>query len=224
MRVFWFIFVLILLLLAGALGWRGRVFERQPRQVFADMAVQDRLPPQSPEAFFRNGSGPRPLPPGTVPAGLAEEFAGDAAGSPPLVFTSRGGSYFETGVIEGYYGRGMPVEVKPADESAARALLKQGKASYESRCAVCHGISGNGKGVVASYPGFPVLVDLADPMYARERYPDGRLFFVITHGLGNMTAYGPSLPVRERWGIAAWVRVLQAARAPSGKEAAHVAR
>ena len=45
------------------------------------------------------------------------------------------------------------------------------------------------------------------------------MFEVITHGKGQMGAYGQNIPVRDRWAIIAYVRTLQAA-----KEAATVAK
>jgi hypothetical protein len=40
------------------------------------------------------------------------------------------------------------------------------------------------------------------------------MFEVITKGKGQMGAYGANIPVRDRWAIIAYVRTLQAAKAP----------
>lgn len=212
MKIFWYSLFLLVVLTAGVAGWRGRPFLHEPVQIFTDMVSQDRLEPQSPDAFFLNASGPRPLPPGSVPAGLREELPGTSKAGRPLVYTSPGSGYFETGVWEGYYGQNLPGEVKPVTSGEALGILKRGRVVFENNCAVCHGVSGNGKGVVASYAGFPVLVDWMDPMYERRSFPDGRLFFVITHGQGNMMGYGAHIQSADRWGIVAYVRALQSAR------------
>lgn len=212
MKVFWYSLFLLVIFTAGVVGWRGRPFLHEPVQVFTDMVSQDRLDPQSPDGFFLNNSGPRPLPPGSIPLGLREELPGNAQAGRPLAYTSPGAGYFETGVWDGYYGQNLPEEVRPVSREDALGMLKRGRVVFENNCAVCHGVFGNGKGVVASYAGFPVLVDWMDAMYERRSFPDGRLFFVITHGQGNMMGYGAHIPVAERWGIVAYIRALQSAR------------
>ena len=39
--------------------------------------------------------------------------------------------------------------------------------------------------------------------------PDGQIFATITHGVRTMPAYGPQVPVADRWAIVAYVRALQ---------------
>lgn len=187
--------IVLLVLIAGLIGMRGTEWSHEPLKVFDDMANQDRV------NFMEELPGK--LPPGTVPQGN--------------MFTTRGGGYYETGVWEGYYGQGMPVELQIRDKEAAEAFIKRGREQFAVHCAVCHGISGDGKGLAAAYQGFPVLVDFRDEMYAREKYPDGRVFFLITHGLGNMEGYGAYIPVRDRWAIVSWVRVLQSSENKQGE-------
>lgn len=208
MRVFLYILIAVMLLLLGVVGLRGLSWTHEPLRIFDDMAWQDRINPQQEPVMD--------VPPGTVPVGLAGE-TGQTGIPEKIVFTSRGGSYFETGVWDGYYGQGLPKEMIPKDRPEALALLERGKTQFNNYCAVCHGASGNGKGTAASYPGFPVLVDLNDEMYRKDRYPDGRLFFVITNGLGNMDPYGAAIPVRERWPVVAYLRALQRARTEGGE-------
>ena len=38
---------------------------------------------------------------------------------------------------------------------------------------------------------------------------DGELFNTITNGIRTMPAYGPQIPVEDRWAIVAYVRALQ---------------
>lgn len=213
MKVFWYGLFLTVILVLGIVGWRGQVFLHEPVQIFSDMVKQDRLNPQSPDDFFLNGSGARSLLPGTAPLGLREELPASSAMGNALTYTTPDAGYYETGVWDGYYGQDLPSEVRPATEVEAMGFLTRGRTVYENNCAVCHGSSGNGKGVVASYPGFPVLVDWMDSMYERVKFPDGRLFFVITHGQGNMSGYGAWIPVRDRWAVVSYIRALQTARA-----------
>ena len=39
--------------------------------------------------------------------------------------------------------------------------------------------------------------------------PDGEIFNTITHGKNTMMAYGPQIPVEDRWAIIAYLRALQ---------------
>ncbi|HET7625720.1 MAG TPA: cytochrome c, partial [Verrucomicrobiae bacterium] len=39
--------------------------------------------------------------------------------------------------------------------------------------------------------------------------PDGEIFNTITHGKNLMGAYGPNVPVQDRWAIIAYLRALQ---------------
>ena len=41
---------------------------------------------------------------------------------------------------------------------------------------------------------------------------NGHLFNTITNGIRSMPAYGPQIPVADRWAIVAYVRALQRTR------------
>jgi mono/diheme cytochrome c family protein len=47
---------------------------------------------------------------------------------------------------------------------------------------------------------------------------DGQLFATITHGVNNMPAYGPQIPVEDRWSIVSYVRALQLSMASKKAE------
>jgi mono/diheme cytochrome c family protein len=42
-----------------------------------------------------------------------------------------------------------------------------------------------------------------------RKRPVGFLFNTITHGIRNMPAYGPQIPVGDRWAIVSYVRALE---------------
>ncbi len=85
-------------------------------------------------------------------------------------------------------------------------LLKRGRERFDIHCAVCHGYSGHGDGMVVRR-GFP----------APASYHSGRLraaglehfFLVITNGYGRMFSYAERLSPEERWAVAAYIRALQ---------------
>lgn len=105
--------------------------------------------------------------------------------------------------FEGMEG-GEPVEEIPVELS--RAVVEQGQAQYDIFCAPCHGLLGDGQGVIVQR-GFP-----APPSFHSERLreaPAGHYFQVITHGQGAMYSYAARVAPAERWAIIAYIRALQ---------------
>jgi mono/diheme cytochrome c family protein len=85
-------------------------------------------------------------------------------------------------------------------------LLARGRERYDIYCAPCHGLSGNGDGMIVQR-GFP-----APPSYhtaALRAAPARHFFDVITNGYGVMYAYAARVEPRDRWAIVAYVRALQ---------------
>ena len=91
----------------------------------------------------------------------------------------------------------------------SRELLERGRERYEIYCAVCHGRTGEGNGMVVQR-GFPV-----PPSYQIDRLreaPLGHFFDVITQGYGVMYSYAERVEPADRWAIAAYIRALQLSR------------
>jgi mono/diheme cytochrome c family protein len=42
--------------------------------------------------------------------------------------------------------------------------------------------------------------------------PDGEIYTIIRNGKNNMGAYGPQIPVEDRWAIVAYLRALHLSR------------
>jgi hypothetical protein len=55
--------------------------------------------------------------------------------------------------------------------------------------------------------GFAPLPSYEDPRI--RHMPDGQLFATVTHGVRTMPAYGPQIPVADRWAIVSYVRALE---------------
>ncbi|MEZ6138192.1 MAG: quinol:electron acceptor oxidoreductase subunit ActD [Pirellulaceae bacterium] len=97
----------------------------------------------------------------------------------------------------------------PTDE----ALFDLGRRKFEQNCAVCHGFSGYGDGLVsrraeALAQGYwlqPTSLHAA----AVQQQPVGRLYYTVTNGKGKMGGYGASLNPKERWAVVLYVRGLQ---------------
>ena len=89
------------------------------------------------------------------------------------------------------------------------ALLERGEERYKIFCSPCHGLQGDGNGMVAmrgmKHP----------PSYHIDRLrqsPNGYFYDVITNGFGQMYSYSAQIPPRDRWAIVAYVRALQLSR------------
>ncbi len=85
-------------------------------------------------------------------------------------------------------------------------LLARGRERFDIYCSPCHGLAGNGDGMIVQR-GFP-----HPPSYhtARLRAAPAQHFFdVITNGYGVMYSYASRVEPRDRWAIVAYVRALQ---------------
>jgi len=209
MRYFFLIYALVALIVVGIFGIRGQKFSKPPVRIFPDMDEQDKLKAQKPSPFFADGLGSRLPVAQSQPRGFNEAGATIIGGIPEYEFGGQSGYYY-TGHIGDYFGSGMPEELSLTTENSSQ-LIKRGQERYGIYCAICHGESGDGLGITGQY-GVPAIANFHLPMFNSATYPDGRMFEVITHGKGQMGAYGFNIPVRDRWAIIAYVRTLQVAK------------
>jgi Cytochrome C oxidase, cbb3-type, subunit III len=89
------------------------------------------------------------------------------------------------------------------------ALLERGQERYRIFCSPCHGIQGDGNGMI-------VMRGMKrPPTYHQDRLrqaPNGYIYDVITNGFGQMYNYAAQVPPQDRWAIVAYVRALQLSR------------
>jgi len=145
-----------------------------------DMANQPKNRPLSPSDFFADGRSERPLVENTVARGSIAEDE---------LFVPKDSNNF-------------PLPVTPQ-------LLQRGEERYKIFCSPCHGLQGDGNGLVAmrgmKHP----------PTYHQDRLrqaPNGYFYDNITNGFGAMYGYSAQIPPRDRWAIIAYVRALQLSR------------
>jgi mono/diheme cytochrome c family protein len=147
-----------------------------------DMATQPKYRPLAPSDFFRDGRSERPL--------LENTVSRDALDNDEYMIAKDSNSF-------------------PANLPVNQELLERGRDRYTVFCTPCHGLQGDGNGMVAlrgmKHP----------PSYHIDRLreaPNGYFYDVITSGFGQMYSYGAQIPPRDRWAIVAYVRALQLSR------------
>lgn len=145
-----------------------------------------RFDPYEASALFADGTSARPLIPGTVARGHLRE---------------------DRWLYEGKDESGQLVTAFPMP--VTREVLERGQQRYEIYCSPCHDSLGTGNGMIVRR-GFK-----RPASYHEERLrqmPVGYFYDVMTNGFGVMSSYAAQVPVEDRWAIAAYLRVLQAAR------------
>jgi cytochrome c5 len=120
-------------------------------------------------------------------------------------------------LVENTVARGAVVEDEMAIGKESNAfplplnmdLLERGQNRYNIFCSPCHGLQGDGNGMVAmrgmKHP----------PSYHQDRLrqvPNGYIYDVITNGFGAMLGYSAQVQPRDRWAIVAYLRALQLSR------------
>ena len=91
------------------------------------------------------------------------------------------------------------------------ALVRRGQDRFNIFCSECHGVGGDGDGMVVQR-GFP-----KPPSFHEARLvnaPDEHFVDVITNGHGVMYSYADRVPPADRWAIAAYIRALQRMKPP----------
>jgi mono/diheme cytochrome c family protein len=108
----------------------------------------------------------------------------------------------EPAVATGRGADGKPIAISPVKVDAA--MLARGRTRFDTNCAVCHGVLGDGESQVA------LNMSLRRPpsLHLYRERADGYLFQVITEGFGLMPSYR-HLSVEDRWAVVAYLRALQ---------------
>lgn len=80
----------------------------------------------------------------------------------------------------------------------------EGKYLYGIYCATCHGIKGDGQGVLAQREKF-----LGIPNYKERQITEGSIYHVIMYGRNLMGSHASQLREKERWQIVQYVQQLK---------------
>lgn len=221
MKYFFLSFLFVGAIIVSAFGFRGSKSELPPLEVFPDMDHQAKIKYQAVSEFFADGRGARLPVKHTVPMGFEIPAKPAANGAkPPRFGFSNGLGYYDTGKMGDFYGAGLPAEITSDPKVFNAAFIQRGEQRYNIHCAICHGSSGNGKGVTSKY-GILTAFNFqqpgsTDPANALAYRAEGAIFDVITNGKGLMGGYGGNVTLRDRWAIVAYIRALQLAAKESG--------
>jgi mono/diheme cytochrome c family protein len=85
-------------------------------------------------------------------------------------------------------------------------VLARGQERYDIFCTPCHGLLGDGHGIITEY-GMRVPPSFHDPELRAESA--GYYFTIITEGTRVMPSYAARIPPADRWAIVAYIRALQ---------------
>jgi mono/diheme cytochrome c family protein len=186
-----------------------------------------------------NGASVRPLVEGTVPRrGAGAEYrdaqdyyyTGKADGQ-----TAAGGTTGGVGAAVPSMQTGMSVSplagatgntaggVPGAREAAASGgpdlfpinidedVLRRGRERYQIYCTACHGMTGEGDGMIVRR-GFRRPPSFYDDRLQENVTPAAHFFDVITNGWGAMPDYSAQVAPGDRWKVIAYIRALQMSR------------
>lgn len=156
-------------------------------------------------SFFSDGLSSRPPVEGTVPRGFlhtdTEFFTGKKKSTPGAQSTrasAPGGS--QSPAAE------FPDDLDVLPIAVTEAVVARGKERYEIFCSVCHGLTGNGDGMIVRR-GFRRAASFHDDRLRQA--PVGHFFDAITNGWGAMPSYAPQISVQDRWAVVTYIRALQ---------------
>ena len=132
-------------------------------------------------------------------------FFDDKRSARPVVedTVARGFLYADQRFLTGK-DKGQPIASLPVP--LTRDLLERGGQRYRIYCTPCHGLTGNGLGVIVQR-GYR-----QPPSFHIDRLreaPVGYFYDVQTRGFGSMMDYAGQIPPSDRWAIAAYIRALQ---------------
>lgn len=195
MRYFLLIFLTLVAVVFGIAGLRGHLSRKPPILLIPDLNRQFRLRPEQPNGFFANGLSSQLVPLGTV------------SRSQPLQ-TVDGPIYpYEDSPVNSGRAAGTTNFVETNPLPVTPALLRQGREQFGIYCAPCHGAAGDGNGIMKKLGVMPAVANLHDKRIVEMT--DGEIFNTVSRGKNLMAAYSPTVSVKDRWAIIAYLRALQ---------------
>lgn len=217
----WIRFSLCLICVAGAVGCRRDMQDMPRYEVYEE------------SDFFADRAASRPIPEGTVARGYLREddhlYLGRVSGAgggggASRVATTAGVNTRETSPEQNTVAErpDLANDTVASPGSATtefdpnlattfpfpvtRALIDRGEERFRAYCMMCHGLTGDGDGMIVRRGYKRPTSYHTDRLRAA---PVGHFFDVITNGWGSMPNYSDKVTPRDRWAIIAYIRALQ---------------
>ncbi len=159
--------------------------DRKGRFQAISMWNESRLKPMEASPIPGQASSAQPILPATVPRGMDRT---------------------DTALYEGRSGGALVTKVP---YPVTKEFLLRGQERYNIYCSPCHSRLGDGNGMVAQR-GFPHPPDYG--LVRLKQSAVGHFYDVMTNGYGAMYSYASRIEPKDRWAIAAYIRVLQQSR------------
>ena len=145
--------------------------------------------PDQPNPNFKDGKTAQKAPAGTIPVGFT--------------------TFDYPNTKDGYELAGTEFK-SPLAETAEN--LEDGKQLFISFCSPCHGLGGQGDGLVVQH-GYPPPPSYSKGQSSRggnmKDLTDGKIYHTITYGVNAMGSYASQLSPTERWKVVQYVHQLQ---------------
>lgn len=180
-----------------------------------DMQDQPKMKPYRGTTFFGDGLSSRQPIEGTIPRGFLRDntalFTGKKTKAPGATATPTASP------AAGTQANTYPDDVEEFPFPITEEMVVRGRERYDIFCSVCHGLTGNGDGMIVRR-GFRRAASFNDDRLRQA--PVGHFFDAITNGWGAMPAYASQIPAQDRWAIIAYIRALQTSQQNSGATSA----
>jgi len=175
------------------------------------MQDQPKMKPLRGSSFFADGLSSRQPIEGTVPRGYLREdtelFTGKkakargAGASPSATPATQQITGSQSGAQTNF-----PNDIDTFPFPISKETVERGHQRYDIFCSACHGLTGNGDGMIVRR-GFRRAASFNDDRLRQA--PVGHFFDAMTNGWGAMPSYASQIPVQDRWAIVAYIRALQ---------------
>ncbi|HEU0253016.1 MAG TPA: cytochrome c [Pyrinomonadaceae bacterium] len=170
-----------------------------------DMQDQPKMKPFRGTTFFGDGMSSRQPIEGTVARGfLRTDTAYFTGKKTPAIQGQAAQGPVQAGQAQA--ANSFPDDVETFPFPVTREMVDRGRQRYDIFCSVCHGLTGNGDGMIVRR-GFRRAASFNDDRLRQA--PVGHFFDAITNGWGAMPSYASQIPVQDRWAIIAYIRALQ---------------
>lgn len=164
---------------------RGQKFKQQPIHPNMNMDQQRRFEPQEENDFFADHRAMRQPVAGTIARGHLKHNK----------------PYYQGINKDSTFVKDIPVDV-------TKSFIYRGKDRFEIYCTPCHGVAGDGQGIIMT-GGYGYVPAPSFHQPRLRNVNDGYIFSAISNGIRNMPSYAHQIPVKDRWAIVSYVRALQ---------------